>query len=98
MSFFNVLEGKLIEAPNFVYAPGLTLEAELKDTYSYPVNGWIWYDNVEDAEKYFGVKMIIEKPTNSTVVEYTPENPQGINWIYNVETGTFSPPIETTEL
>ncbi len=31
-------------APNFVYAPDYTLVKELKDTYDYPVDGWIWYD------------------------------------------------------
>ena len=31
-------------APNFVDAPDYTLEKELKDTYTYPVDGWTWYD------------------------------------------------------
>ncbi len=31
-------------APNFVYGPNYTLIKELKDTYSYPVEGWSWYD------------------------------------------------------
>jgi hypothetical protein len=32
-------------APNFVYAPDYTLLREDKDTYTYPVDGWSWYDN-----------------------------------------------------
>lgn len=31
-------------APNFVYAPDYTLLKEEKDTYEYPIDGWIWYD------------------------------------------------------
>ena len=31
-------------APNFVYAPTYTLLKEEKDTYTYPVDGWTWYD------------------------------------------------------
>jgi hypothetical protein len=31
-------------APNFVYGPNYTLIKELKDTYTYPVEGWSWYD------------------------------------------------------
>lgn len=31
-------------APNFVYAPKYTLLKEEKDTYTYPVDGWTWYD------------------------------------------------------
>ena len=32
-------------APNFVYGPGYELLRENKDTYSYPVEGWSWYNN-----------------------------------------------------
>jgi hypothetical protein len=31
-------------APNFVYSETYELKKELKDTYSYPVDGWVWYD------------------------------------------------------
>lgn len=31
-------------APNFVYGPDYILLREKKDIYSYPVNGWSWYD------------------------------------------------------
>ena len=31
-------------APNFVYGPDYELLKELKDTYTYPVEGWTWYD------------------------------------------------------
>ena len=42
--FYKLEDGNWQYAPNFVYAPNYTLEKELKDTYSYPVEGWTWYD------------------------------------------------------
>jgi hypothetical protein len=36
-------------APNFVYAPTYTLLREDKDTYTYPVDGWTWYDKSPDT-------------------------------------------------
>lgn len=36
-------------APNAVYAPGVTLLKEEKDTYTYPVGGWTWYNSRELA-------------------------------------------------
>lgn len=37
-------DGSWSYAPNFVYGPDFELLKELKDTYTYPVNGWTWYD------------------------------------------------------
>ena len=42
---FYKLEDEIWQyAPNFVYAPTYTLLKEEKDTYTYPVDGWTWYD------------------------------------------------------
>ena len=42
---FYKQEGEIwIYAPNFVYGPTFELRKELKDTYTYPVEGWTWYD------------------------------------------------------
>jgi hypothetical protein len=37
-------EGNWMYAPTFVESATCTLIAELKDTYTYPVDGWAWYD------------------------------------------------------
>jgi hypothetical protein len=43
-------------------------------------------------------KEATEKALNCSLIEFTKENPAGIGWIYDAETGTFSPPIlEATE-
>jgi len=37
--------------PNAVHAPTFTLLRSLKDTYTYPIEGWSWYDEKpEDPE------------------------------------------------
>ena len=35
------------------------------------------------------------KDLNTVLIEYTPENPAGIGWIYNEETKKFSDPNDT---
>ncbi len=40
---------ELLFAPNAVYAPEFTLLREEKDQYQYPINGWIWAENSEEA-------------------------------------------------
>lgn len=41
-------DGAWMRAPNFVYGFNFELLKENKDTYTYPVDGWTWYDeNIE---------------------------------------------------
>jgi len=35
------------------------------------------------------------KDLNAVLIEYTPENPAGIGWVYNEETKKFSDPNDT---
>jgi len=42
--FYKLEDENWQYAPNFVYAPTYTLLRELKDTYTYPIDGWVWYD------------------------------------------------------
>jgi hypothetical protein len=46
--FYKYDEEQWFYAPNAVYAPTYTLLRELKDTYMYPANGWIWYDEAPE--------------------------------------------------
>jgi hypothetical protein len=39
-------------------------------------------------------KEVTEAALNCTLIEYTPENPAGIGWIYDFETGKFEVPVE----
>ena len=49
MSFYKRDGEELLVAPNFVRAPTFDLFAEDKDTYTYPVEGWTWYDTLDQA-------------------------------------------------
>ena len=47
-------------APNFVSMPDTEILIELKDTYSYPVNDWYYFDTEEEAYNYFGIVKTID--------------------------------------
>ena len=51
--FYKLNVNKLMYAPNFVYAPKLTLLKEEKDKNIYPIDGWEWFDSEESARKKY---------------------------------------------
>jgi hypothetical protein len=55
--FYKNDNGSLFHAPNFVHGPYQTfsLLKENKDAYSYPVEGWYWFDSEEEAKTFFNV-------------------------------------------
>ena len=56
MGFYNFDDGvNLIYGPNFVEGPGFSLQADQHTTYTYPVNGWFWFDTLEEAQAHFGI-------------------------------------------
>jgi len=51
-SGFYKLDGEeLLFAPNGVYHQNFTLLREEKDSYTYPVDGWEWFNSQEEAEE-----------------------------------------------
>jgi hypothetical protein len=40
----QVEDGSWMYAQHFVYGPDFELLRELKDTYTYPVDGWYWFE------------------------------------------------------
>lgn len=53
--FYKQNGEQLICAPTAVHAPDFTLIKAEKDTYSYPVDGWTWFDNLKDSCSAFGL-------------------------------------------
>ena len=49
MPFYKRENNELHAAPLFVSGPGLDLTAENKDQHSYPVEGWYWFDTLDEA-------------------------------------------------
>jgi hypothetical protein len=41
--------GELLYAPNNVFGPDYNLSASDDEEYTYPVDGWYWFDSEEEA-------------------------------------------------
>jgi hypothetical protein len=50
MSFYKFDQGRVFVAPNSVKSSEYELLATNKDSYTYPVHGWYWFDTDEAAE------------------------------------------------
>ena len=55
-------DGTLLYGPNFVLNANYELRKETKDDYTYPVDGWYWFDTRQEALDFFG---IVEEEINN---------------------------------
>jgi len=46
-----------LRAGKFVYGPGFELHVEDKDTYTYPIANWYWFNTAEEAVSYFNIPL-----------------------------------------
>jgi hypothetical protein len=53
--FYKKQNEELLYAPNIVEGSGYVLLEQDKDTYQYPVDGWIWFDSEEEAHFFFEI-------------------------------------------
>jgi len=51
--FYKKTDTEIIYAANSVEGPSYVLNVTNKDSYDYPVDGWIWAQSEEDAIAYF---------------------------------------------
>jgi hypothetical protein len=51
--FYKKEATEILYAPNIIQGPGYVLIATDKDSYNYPVDGWIWAQSEADAIAYF---------------------------------------------
>jgi len=54
--FYKNDNGSVLYAPNFVINKDYELYKEQKDTYTYPVEGWKWFDDEDSAYTEYGLK------------------------------------------
>lgn len=54
---FYKFDGSLLYAANWVRAPAYNLEIDQRNTYSYPVDGWYWFDTLEEACLHFNLNI-----------------------------------------
>jgi hypothetical protein len=51
--FYKLDSGFLLYAPNYVYNKDYELLKENQDQYTYPTDGWYWFDSEEEAKEFF---------------------------------------------
>jgi hypothetical protein len=51
--FYKKNENEMLYAPNIVNGPDYLLISQDKETYTYPVDGWVWANSFDDAIVYF---------------------------------------------
>jgi hypothetical protein len=56
-SGFYKLDGELLYGPNFVLNKDYELRCELYTEYTYPVDGWSWFDSEEEARIFFNLPL-----------------------------------------
>lgn len=54
---FYKFNGTLMYAANWVRSPDYQLHINDRTTYSYPVDGWYWFDTLEEACIHFGINI-----------------------------------------
>jgi len=57
----------LLFGPNFVYGPGFTLLRADQATYTYPVEGWYWFESEAEARVALDLPFVIAPDTDATV-------------------------------
>ena len=62
MAFYKNENNRLVFAPNKVYNKNYTLDPAAHATYTYPADGWYWYDTENAA--YAGMNLQPQKDSN----------------------------------
>lgn len=52
---FYKMDGALLHGPNFVLNANYELRRETHEQHAYPVDGWYWFDTLQDARAFFGL-------------------------------------------
>ena len=53
MGFFKKDIDSILVGENVVFSPSVTLKVEDKDLYTYPQDGWYWFDTFDEALQFF---------------------------------------------
>lgn len=64
MAFYKNENGNLLWGPNYVLNRNYKLYADQHDTYTYPIDGWYWFDTEAQAREFFGLPPADEETTN----------------------------------
>jgi len=66
--FYKYINDELFCGHNFVYGAydAFRLFREERNTYTYPVDGWYWFDSEEEARIFFNIPLPDPNPNNYT--------------------------------
>lgn len=53
--FYKYESDILSYGPNFVLNADYELRAESKNEYTYPIDGWYWFNSIEEAYLFFNI-------------------------------------------
>lgn len=56
MAFYSQVGEEILKSDN-LFGPGWNLFTVDKDIYTYPVEGWYWFDTDEEAEAFFAMSL-----------------------------------------
>lgn len=59
--FYKLENNQLLFASSFIESPSYQLNKEDKDNYTYPIDGWYWFESEEIARQFFNLPKIIEQ-------------------------------------
>lgn len=62
--FYLVENNNLLYAQNFIKNSSFEINRNEKDSYTYPINGWYWFDSEEDARIFFNLPIINTDESN----------------------------------
>lgn len=69
---FYKFDDILFYGPNSVAGPDLHLIKEEKTLYTYPVQGWYWFDSEVEAREFFGLPPNSEEEQDSWPTDTLP--------------------------
>ncbi len=61
MGFYKKDNEQILEGENCIFTPNISMTKETKDDFTYPIEGWYWFDTKEEAYGFFGVIVDIKK-------------------------------------
>jgi len=67
MPFYKLDNTELQIAETCISGLDLNLHIDQKDTYTYPVQGWYWFDTEDEARVFFELPPVPPDPENNGV-------------------------------
>lgn len=62
--FYKLEDETLLYSPTTVESATYFLNAEIHETYTYPVDGWYWFNNIDEVKDFFNL-VEVNNGTNS---------------------------------